>query len=132
MIELTGDTRALWYVELPGGNWTATLAKAEGEDQAKIQFRFRWFKDAKVWDSDDKRSFYTATTGGDIEKAVANTRRTIAAMKLIGAGQSWELLRGTAESMEEFSERLLALPFVQGRDLMGNNLKPGQEGAKEH
>lgn len=113
-IEITERTRALWYLELPNGNWSGVLEELDDGGGCKLECRFRWYKGSEIWDSKDEKNWYTVTGGSGTAKMIDNTRSMIAAMKVRGAGRSWELLRG-AESLEDFFQKFVALPFVHAR-----------------
>jgi hypothetical protein len=123
LIEITENTLALWYVELPGGNWTAMLYRVE-DGRPKLECRFRWYRGAAIWDSDDDKNFYsiTPTDTDSVAASLEKVRLVISEMKKIGAGKSYELLRGTG-TLEEYFEQFLALPFVHARDKDGKDLK---------
>ena len=130
MIEITDSTLGLWYVELPGGNWTAMLSGDAG--RAKLQCRFRWYKGRAIWDSDDAKNFYSIDnkSGASAATLIDSVRAVIAGMKAMGAGKSYELLRGTG-TLDEFFDQFLALPFVHARDHQGNDIKRGGKDAPQ-
>lgn len=121
MIEITDETRALWYLDLPGGNWTAHLSRRDG--RAHLRFRFRWYKDGNAFESEDEKHAYVVKDSADSDHVmIAKVRRMILEMQSIGAGNSYELLRGTG-TLDEFFNQFLELPFVHARDEHGNPVK---------
>ena len=59
MIELRATTRVatIWFMDRHDQNWMAIVLKQEDGPWEGI-YRFRYFADTKVFDSDDTRSWY--------------------------------------------------------------------------
>jgi hypothetical protein len=108
-IEITENTRAIWYVTIPNGDWMAHLEARDGGG-CKITYRFRYYEGRQVWDGNDRKSWYRFE-GDDIEATIAATREAAQKMKELGKGKLWELIRG-AGSLEGFMKEFFRLPFV--------------------
>lgn len=115
-INLDDSVLAMWAVELRSGemkgNWMALLSKDEAQGYL-LQFRFRWYRDEKVSDSEDQRTFYTARFNPKITtdaQAIAHARAAYEHTRCDQPG-GWELIRG-ARSMEEFTDALAEMPGI--------------------
>lgn len=110
-IELTDATRAIFYVELPFGNWMATVIATP--DGARIVARTRYVVDDKIHDSDDTRKWMEGDAETEVA-AVAACREIVGRATQAFGLESWELLRG-AGSLEDFTREFMALPFAHAR-----------------
>lgn len=48
----------LWYVELGDKGNLLGMVLRDPPDEWRLEYRFRWYRDKKVFNSDDERSFY--------------------------------------------------------------------------
>lgn len=81
---------AMWYVELPDniGNMLAALWRDPEEKDFHLDYRFRYYKNDKIFDSDDERSTYRGTfTGLSEEKAIAQAGLVFGLMAEFGGGR---------------------------------------------
>ena len=83
MIELNSDcwVYGFWYVDGDDKNWLACLSKRDGS--WRLDYRFRYYRDDKAHDSDDKKSWYTGKMNGDqpVEKILAAVGQAVAAIE---------------------------------------------------
>jgi hypothetical protein len=112
MFRFTEKTRAIWFVEIPGGDWTACIEDSGG-GHFRLEYRFRHYQGPGVWDGKDEKHWYTVT-GSDLAKGIEATRLIIKRMKTEGAGESWELLRGVG-TLKQFMAEFMKLPFVHAK-----------------
>ena len=103
--------QGLWYVGWDSGDWMAAVESLD--DCAKIIYRFRWYRDHKVFDSDDVKSWYEAT-GDDIAKAIEAVNTMARGLEQINGGKSYQIMRGTLTTKEMF-EQVKLLPFVHSQ-----------------
>jgi hypothetical protein len=108
-IEFTDALQALWFVEIPGGDWLCGLYSRR-DGRFDMTYRFRWYRGPAVWDSNDVKNWFEAT-GDDYSQCLHGIREMIKGMRSAGAGESWELLRGT-KTTREFIEELRKTPFA--------------------
>lgn len=53
----------VWFAEKPNGdNFMMTAKAGEKPGIFEFEYRFRYVKDDRIWDSDDKKSFYSGST----------------------------------------------------------------------
>ncbi len=100
-IEFNDRTQAVWFVELPRGDWLAGLEALDG-GRIRLTYRFRWYKDRKAWDSKDVRNWMRAEASSDVAKGMEIARVMVRKMQEIGAGQVTELLRGNLSTRDFF------------------------------
>lgn len=58
----------LWFVNIPpcdqaprGGDWMGSLVRKKGETKNTVQYRFRWYKDERIFDHEDTKNWYSFT-----------------------------------------------------------------------
>lgn len=114
MVTIDDSILAFWYVEIPAGNWMASLHR-DGAG-TRMAYRFRYYKDQQVFDSADEKSNYSAVCPPEmpVMTLIDTVRNVVTLMKAGGAGESWELLRGTSTT-RQFMDQFMALPFVHQR-----------------
>ena len=107
MIELSEGTIGLWSLEWPEGNW---LAHAERTDTGfEMVCRLRWFRDDKIFDSDDERQWFVLQAGSE-DELIKQTRALYIDMRRAApTAEGWELMRGQM-SVEEFSALVSRIP----------------------
>jgi hypothetical protein len=129
-IEITDGTQALWYITIPNGDWMAGINAQDGGG-FKLTHRFRYYRDNEAWDSKDEKRWYSGEID-DLAKGIEAVRLIVQKLKEAGAGQSWEILRGTG-SIEEFTAQFMRLPFVHAkRQNMGSNDEQDHVDAADH
>lgn len=114
-IEFTEATRAFWYVDIPAprGNWIAAIDEAPGGGFT-AQYRFRWYRDDKDFDSADEKNWWTIK-GDDLQEALGLVRKIACEMVAMGAGPMYELTRAPGDKLEDFLARFQRLPFAKAR-----------------
>ncbi len=108
-VELSDATQALWFLELPNGDWAGVLEALE-DGRFRITYRFRWYRDQSAFDSQDRRERFVGYCN-DAEKGIEIVREMARVMQTKGAGKMTELLRGNL-SIEDFVALLSAQPFA--------------------
>jgi hypothetical protein len=114
-IEISEATRGLWFVELPKGDWMASLEALDGE-RFRIIYRFRWVRDKKIFDTDDVKEWDGLIGKGTITEGIEHMRAAVHRLQLIGAGKVTELLRENL-SLEDFFDLLRHQKFAHTRKL---------------
>jgi len=94
----------------------------------KLNYRFRWYRDSKAFDSKDERNWYKGEAD-DLQKGIETVRLIAQAMKAKGGGKLWELLRGNL-STRDFMDLLLHQPFAHAKQMTKAEYEAeyGQEG----
>lgn len=114
-IAIDDHLRAMWFVEIPNGDWMAGLTQCP-DGSFMLTYRFRRYAGPEVWDSKDEKSWYTAKCA-TLQPLMDTTRELIRAMKTIGGvGQTYEFLRGD-KSTREFLEELSKQPFAHTKQV---------------
>ena len=64
---------AFWLIGWGVGDWLAVVYRDTPESPWQAKYRFRYYKSAKVWDSDDVKSWYDIKTNDSDPAARAAT-----------------------------------------------------------
>ena len=113
-IEITDRTFGIWMVPLPGGDWLGHLG-TDAEGKPSFIYRFRWYKDGKVFeDSMDVKRWFAVTpkagTTPTVEHMLEVARFSYNQLReKAGTTEGWELLRGE-RTAGEFMDVLRSLP----------------------
>ena len=86
-IQEDGYYVALWFLSGKNQDWLAMLYRNPGEADLRLSYRFRYYKDDKVFmdESEDEKSGYTCEVAGKTEDdAIAIVDAVVA--KLVAAG----------------------------------------------
>jgi hypothetical protein len=106
----------IWYVStLPNQDWMAGLSELEAEKKYKLVYRFRYYKDDKVFESKDTKSWYEGAVTGTRHYCIAAIR--MVAKGLDAAGQNkgvYELLNDDGD-MKKFWRTFQNAPFAYAR-----------------
>jgi len=113
-MELTENTVGIWYVQVSKeSDWLMTVN--EDDETYNMTYRWRYYEDDKNFDSEDRKSWYSATTLKDKiskEKLIANMREAVELiLNFPGSEKSWELLMEDHD-IKAFMKKFEALPFV--------------------
>lgn len=123
MLMIDEKTIGLWSVALgDSGNWLALLAR---KDQGiTLTYRFRWYRDDKVYDSKDKKNWYQVEAKSTSpERGIEITRKAFNdILHASVANKGWELLRGE-RNMEEFMAELVKMPGMHAKTVSEDQVK---------
>lgn len=112
MIEMDDKIVAIWFLSTtPEQDWMAAVRVIEEDRKYELVYRFRYYKDDKVFDSDDKKNWYK----GEI---TATRSYVIAALRLVGqtmasahGNQLYELLNEDGD-IGKFMREFEKMPFA--------------------
>ena len=118
-VEFTERTLAIWYADIEAngatvGNWIASIEQVLDGADYLLTYRFRWYRDEKIFDSDDERSGATLRTP-ELEKLIACCRAMIEHHAARGS-KTYELMRGN-DSMQQFFDRLVDSPIAHAKQV---------------
>lgn len=117
--EITERSIGIWQCALQDGNWLAHLGRDE-QGFLVLDYRFRWYRDDKVWESQDVKRWYRVKSKNVNEpveaiiELVRTLQKGLAAMN--AQGQGWEILRG-GRTVEEFTDLLTSMPGTHTQTL---------------
>ena len=119
-IESTKDTIGIWYIKIGDDqDWMAGLTKVE--DGLMLQYRFRHYKDDKVWDSKDEKSWYEGVLHHPLETVLPVIRALVEHMRELDGEipeeDCYELMMGDS-GLDIFMTRLSQLPFASTIEVM--------------
>ena len=76
MIEFDEKIVGVWYlVTTEAQDWLAAIRELEPDAKYELTYRFRYYKDHKIFDSDDTKNWYHGTLSGSRNYVVLNMRR---------------------------------------------------------
>jgi hypothetical protein len=99
----------VWFVAtLPTQDWLAALRELEPDAKYELTYRFRYYKDDKPWDSEDKKNWYRGEVTGTRAYVIASIRAVVDTM--VATGPKYEVMndRGYAQFQRDFQDQ----PFV--------------------
>jgi len=118
MIEIDENIIGLWFASIPNGDLMAALSR-RANGNLEINYRFRYYRDEKVWDK-DKKNWYRVVLKGHDEEHVLTTMRAMFMMTQVRNGADplgyYELLRGSM-TPKEFAEELQKSHFAHVQNL---------------
>lgn len=123
-VMLTENTVGVWFVTMPhypprGADWLATIAKVSSGNY-KLTYRFRYYTDDKVFDSEDEKRWYAFEAKAEDRAALIARTQEIAAMtEDVFGGDKWELMRGDG-TLQQFIDEFMKLPFIHKKEAGGN------------
>lgn len=83
----------------------------QGKDKIEIEYRFRYFEDDKVFDSKDRKSYWSGTVTADKQNAVLYMREMI---KQLAPGPWDEILMGPG-GQEAFIKELMSKEWANAQ-----------------
>lgn len=113
MIEFDEKIVAIWYVStIPDKqDWMAALREVEPDQKYHLKYRFRYYRDDKIFDSDDKRNWYEGICTGTKNYCILSLRSVAAELaRKANNAKVYETLNEGDYS--DFIKRFEAQPFV--------------------
>jgi hypothetical protein len=73
----------IWYLStIPNAqDWQAAVREIEPDNKYELVYRFRYYKDDKVFESEDRKSWYKGTITGTRSFVIANIRHVAKMLK---------------------------------------------------
>jgi len=112
-LELSEKTVGIWAVDMMNGSDFLGAVWRESDNYV-IEYRFRYYEDDKVFDSEDKKNWYRA----EIPTDRASEEELIDAMKVVvealwkkSGGKRYEILMGSG-GVEEMTSALKKWPSI--------------------
>lgn len=115
-IEINEDIRAIFYIAWHDSDWMGAVS--DGAQGPWATYRFRYYRDAKAFDSEDVKSWYDlkpppGATECTVDALISAFDGMIAlANAQLPGGKVYRLIRGE-HSLEEFADMFTQLPFVR-------------------
>ena len=117
MITLDSKTTVgIWYLVLVRDNTDimAAVTEVEPDKRYKLDYRFRYYADDKVFNSEDKKSWYHLEAQITKEKMISLARGMFTALEIAADGLLCEILNNT--DILDFERRLKAAPFMHWKE----------------
>jgi hypothetical protein len=116
MIEITEKTVGIWFLSLgEKSDWMCAVTEVVPDEKYEIKYRFCYYEDDKHFDSEDRKSWYSAAAEAKSrENVIAIVRGLANAMQAAFAhGVATEILNDG--DLSAFTEKLLGMPFAYAR-----------------
>lgn len=114
---------AMWIVCLPGiRDWMATITRPDGDETKpwRLEYRFRYYNDSKVWGSQDKKSFYAGELDPETseEKALEAGNVVMNQLMKIGFGSEKEFneIKGGLDKFIEVCRNSKYMHIKEGKE----------------
>lgn len=136
MIEFDESIVGVWYMTTDRDQDFMLGLNSEG-DHLRMRYRFRYYspESSDPHDGKDKKNWFTAVVNSPRVEALAKMEEfmnqfAFAAQRMFGSSpQIWSYVRGEAETLDEFLDRLKAAPFVNFKEVSQEEAKAlGWEG----
>jgi hypothetical protein len=112
MIEMDEKLVGIWFLAtIPNSqDWMAGVRELEPDQKYKLTYRFRYYKDDKAFDSEDKRNWYEGTVTGTRAYVIASLRSVAKKLAEMSTEPLYEVLNehGLDQFMRDFQDQ----PFV--------------------
>jgi sigma54-dependent transcription regulator len=114
MIELDETVAGIWILQItPTQDWLAAIREIEPNQKYELTYRFRYYNDDKVFDSDDEKNWYRGTLTGTRAYVLGTFREVAKNMESIAVGNLCELLND--KGIEDLKRRLFDAPGIYAR-----------------
>jgi hypothetical protein len=101
----------IWYLHtLPTQDWMATVRELVPDEKYELTYRFSYYKDDKVFDSDDKKNWYRGEVSGTRNYVILSLRSAAKMLAMVAVGKVYELLNDG--DLKEFMNKFQDAPFV--------------------
>lgn len=109
-------TVGIWFLPTTENqDWMATVREIEPDAKYELVYRFRYYKDDKVFDSEDEKNWYKATATGTRAFVLAGIRMAASMMAEHAIGKLYEIINDG--DFAEFSRKFMDAPFVFARQV---------------
>jgi hypothetical protein len=106
----------VWYLNTIQNHqdWMAAVREIEPDEKYELTYRFRYYKDDKAFDSEDKKNWYSATCTGTKSYVIASIRFVAKQLEQKADGQPlYELIND--HGYDRFIREFQDMPFVYMR-----------------
>lgn len=104
----------VWFLAtMETQDWMASVREIEPDTKYELVWRFRYYNDDKVFDSEDRKSWYQGTVSGTRSYVIAAIRKTAEMIATISPYPLYEVLND--KGIDDFMRRFQDMPFVTVR-----------------
>lgn len=112
-VEVTDKLVGIWFLRLTDdSNWLCSLTEIEPDQRYRINYRFRYQKDDKVFDSADEKRAYKVEVTGTRTYVLATVRFIASEMKKAGAEDEIDELLMENRDVDGFLKALMEKPWA--------------------
>jgi hypothetical protein len=107
----------LWnfHMKTPEGDYLAAIRELERDVKYELTYRFRYYKDDKVWDSKDEKHWCQGTLSGTRHYAVSSFQMIVNMLAKMQGSPTYEVLMDE-KGLDDFMRRVEALPSMFMRE----------------
>ena len=115
MMTLDEKIVGIWYLVTIQNHqdWMAAIREIEPDKKYELTYRFRYYKDDKAFDSEDKKNWYSGICTGTRSYVIACISFTAKQLELKADGELYELLND--HGYDKFIREFQDAPFVYMR-----------------
>jgi hypothetical protein len=107
---------ALWFLQtMPTQDWLAAVREIKPDEEYELCYRFRYIKDDKIFDSEDRKSWYRGSVTGTRNYVLLSIRNVAKTLESVASGELYEVIN--TDGIQDFMRRFQDLPFVWARQL---------------
>jgi len=114
MITIDEKTLGLWNVPLPDrSDWLAAVRELVPDEKYQLDYRFRYYADDKVFESEDRKSWYRGELSGTRHYVLESIRAVARRMASVAGSEVSEFLNDG--DMKAFMEKIANGPSMYMR-----------------
>lgn len=114
MIEISEKTVGVWFVQCSERiDWMAHIAEVKPEEEYKLTYRFRHYKDDKVFESQDEKHWFSGDLHGTKAFVIAALNKVSESLYEVERLMRWYGLN--EGNIQEFTKKLSDAPFAHAR-----------------
>lgn len=106
---------AIWFQSAPRRDWMGYISR-EGDGPFKVEYRFRYYADDKVFDSDDEKHFARVELPDAKEESAEGFLQLMRVLGTVGREQQgfseMEIVYVRGRGIENFKEKTKDVPWM--------------------
>jgi hypothetical protein len=106
----------IWFIGWEKRDWMAGVRELEPEAKYELTYRFRYHKDDGIFESEDKKSWYSGTLSGTRAFVVASIKSMARGFATASDGKLYEVLNDDRD-LDKFMRVFQEMPFVYMRQV---------------
>ena len=111
MIIMDEKLVGLWYMQTTEEqDWLLGIREVEPDKKYEVVYRFRYYEDESVFNSDDRKSWYEGTVSDTRKNVIIKIREMAKIMNSAAVGKLYEYIND--KGIDDFTERFKKAPFV--------------------
>lgn len=137
MVDITehGYYVAMWFLSGPGQDMLGVIHRPEGATELRFDYRFRYYRDQKIWETNDDKRFYAVTFDPDttddaaIEIVRTNVIDILVKERFLGTRLPWAVKKHTFHRVIKGGGKAMSKVIEQMPDAHRGARPPRRPGA---